>query len=296
MDTVTKAAPRSAPPPARRPKKRPPIRPSKSRRRLFTVLTPVVAVVVAVAVLVAVNAAGKHGPKSGKTGGSAAGDVITQVTGVPAPVFDAVGAGHPVSVPAAVNAPPLTANGKPRVLYIGAEYCPYCAAQRWPVIVAMSRFGTWSGLSYSFSAASPEVYPNTPTFTFHGATYQSTYLSFTGVETHTNQVQGNGYTPLDTLSAGDSQLMRSYDPQGVIPIVIIGGTYLADQAMVSPDLFKGLTQAQIAAALSDASSKVGAAVDAAANAFSAALCKITNGQPSTVCTSSGVVAAAQTLR
>ena len=259
-------------------------------------LAPVAAVIVAVAVLVAVNAAGKHGPKSGKAGGSATSDVISQVTGVPASVFDSVGAGHPVSVPAAVQAPPLTANGKPRVLYIGAEYCPFCAAQRWPVIVAMSRFGTWSGLSYSFSAASPEVYPNTSTFTFHGASYQSTYLSFTGVETHTNQVQGNGYAPLDTLSAADSRLMASYDPQGVIPIVIIGGTYLADQATVSPQVLAGMTQAQIAAALSDPSSKVGSAVDAAANAFSAALCKVTNGQPANVCTSSGVVAAAKTLR
>jgi hypothetical protein len=293
MGRVTKAAPH----PARRPAKRPPIRPTKSRRkRLLIVLAPVAAVVVAVGVLVAVNAAGKHGPSSGKTGETAASAVIAQVTGVPASTFDAVGAGQPLSVPQAVQAPPITADGKPRVLYIGAEYCPFCAAERWPVIVALARFGTWSGLSYSYSAASPEVYPNTPTFTFHGASYQSNYLSFTGVETHTNKVKGNGYEPLDTLSATDSRLMQAYDPRGVIPIVIIGGTYLADQAMVSPDVFKGLTQAQIAAALADPTSKIGSAVDAAANAVSATLCKITNGQPANVCTSPGVVAAAKTLQ
>src|SRR5690348_15801045 len=35
------------------------------------------------------------------------------------------------ALPAEIKAPALTADGKPRVLYVGAEYCPYCAAQRW---------------------------------------------------------------------------------------------------------------------------------------------------------------------
>ena len=45
--------------------------------------------------------------------------------------------------------PPLTARTgkkKPELLYIGAEYCPYCAASRWPLIIALSRFGTFKGL------------------------------------------------------------------------------------------------------------------------------------------------------
>ena len=29
-----------------------------------------------------------------------------------------------------VNSSPLTMNGKPEILYIGAEFCPYCAAKR----------------------------------------------------------------------------------------------------------------------------------------------------------------------
>src|SRR5215471_17073708 len=37
---------------------------------------------------------------------------------------------------------PLTSGGKPEMLYIGAEYCPYCAAMRWSMAVALSRFGT----------------------------------------------------------------------------------------------------------------------------------------------------------
>ena len=40
------------------------------------------------------------------------------------------------------------ASGKtvPEILYMGAEYCPYCAAQRWSTIIALSRFGKFSGL------------------------------------------------------------------------------------------------------------------------------------------------------
>jgi Domain of unknown function (DUF929) len=46
----------------------------------------------------------------------------------------------------------LTASGKPEVLYTGAGFCPYCAAVRWPLIVALSRFGTFSGLAPARSA------------------------------------------------------------------------------------------------------------------------------------------------
>jgi hypothetical protein len=66
----------------------------------------------------------------------------------------------------------LTA-GKPLVVYIGAEYCPFCAAQRWPLVVALSRFGTFSGLSVTRSA-SEDVFPDTATLSFHSASYTRT--------------------------------------------------------------------------------------------------------------------------
>src|SRR4029079_19324163 len=87
------------------------------------------------------------------------------------------------AAPAPITAPALTSGGKPKVLYVGAEYCPFCAAQRWPVVVALSRFGTWSGLRQTTSA-SGDVYPDPSTLSFHRAAYASDYLSFTGVETN----------------------------------------------------------------------------------------------------------------
>ena len=36
---------------------------------------------------------------------------------------------------------------KPIVVYIGADYCPNCAFMRWPLTVALLRFGNYSGLT-----------------------------------------------------------------------------------------------------------------------------------------------------
>ena len=81
-----------------------------------------------------------------------------------------------------VSAPALTIGGKPEILYIGAEYCPYCATERWAMVLALGRFGTLLR-----AARHPLVQhrrdPSTPTLTFHGSHYTSKYLNFTPVET-----------------------------------------------------------------------------------------------------------------
>jgi hypothetical protein len=264
-------------------------------RPLWTVLIPIGVAVLAVAVLVAVKAASDGGAKSGKSATAADPAVVAQVTGVPASAFDAVGAGKPYGLPSRADGASLTADGKPRVLYVGAEYCPFCAVERWPVIVALSRFGTWDGLRYAFSAAAPEPYPNTATFSFHGATYTSKYLSFTGIETHTNKVQGNGYAPLDTLGGADLDVFRAQDPQGSTPFVTLGGKYVIIGATYEPKHVEGRSQAQIAATLADPTNSTGAAIDAAANVITAGLCDLTKGQPAAVCSSTGVQAAAKVL-
>jgi uncharacterized protein DUF929 len=198
-------------------------------------------------------------------------------------------------VPVRINGTALTADGKPRVIYVGAEYCPFCAVERWPVIVALSRFGTWHGLRYAFSAAAPEVHPNTATFTFHGATYTSKWLSFTGIETHTSKQQGNGYEPLDALRGADLDVFRAQHKNGFAPFIALGGKFAITGATYDPGLVTGKTQAQIVAALDDRASQTGVGVDGAANIITAALCELTGGQPSNVCSSAGVTATAKVL-
>jgi hypothetical protein len=254
-----------------------------------------VVVIVAAFVIVKVST-GAGSPKSGVKASAAASQVITEVTGVPAATLNAVGVGTATGVPKAVTATALTQNGLPRVLYVGAEYCPYCATERWAMVVALSRFGTFANLGQTASSPS-DVYPSTATLTFHGSTFTSSTIAFTGVETESNQVVDGRYAALDTLAPADQTILSTYDAPpyftqtGAIPFIDIGGKYLISGASYNPQVLQGKTHAQIAAALADPSSAIAKGVDGTANLITAAICKITSNAPAAVCQSAGVQAA-----
>lgn len=271
------------------------------RRRVLLAGGAVALVVVVVVGLVVARAAGL-GAGDGKTTTNRASStappasVIKSVTSVPEATLDKVGAADLQSAPKKVDAPALVSDGKPRVLYVGAEYCPFCAAERWPVVVALSRFGTWSGLGATASA-SDDVFPDTPSLSFHGASYRSDFVSFTGVE-----IQDRVRKPLDTMTPEDQKLFSTYDKPpyttgsaGSIPFVDLGGGSVSSGASYSPDLLTGLTRRQIAASLKDPADTVAQAIDGSANLLSAAICDLTGGEPSDVCTSPGVTAAKTAL-
>ena len=69
---------------------------------------------------------------------------------------------------------------------------------------------------------------------------------------------------------------------------IIGPSY-------DPTVLAGLTQAQIADALSNPTSPITQAIVGTANYISAGICSVTSQQPSSVCTMSGVTAASKAL-
>jgi hypothetical protein len=269
------------------------------RRRLLLAGGSIVAVI---AVIVAFVLASSNGGSSGSTSGNTAapptgGDltsVVGQLTSVPASTLDQVGPGQTAANPTSITGAALTSGGKPEVLYIGAEYCPYCAAERWGVIVALSRFGTFSGLAPIRSAAkdgggNAEPYPLTPTWTFAKASYTSSYLTFTPVEGYTNiPDKATGfYTVLQTPTAAQQALLDKYDAayQGAIPFIDYGNRYLSVGASYNPAILSGLTWAQIAADLHDPSSSVAKSVLGTANFATAAICSLTNNQPASACTS-----------
>jgi uncharacterized protein DUF929 len=274
-------------------------------RRLYVALAAVLTVVVIVGVLVIVKVAGGGSPSKAAAPTTTASDAVVSAVGdVPAEAFDTVGAGTVNTPPTPMSgAEAITADGKPRVLYVGAEYCPFCAAERWAIVAALSRFGSFANLGSTTSAGSPEVYPSTATLSFHGSTYTSTYLSFSAYEETTNQRQGNGYKPLDTIPAADQALVSKYDSPpyvgsdsaGAIPFVDIGGKYVISGASYDPAVLKGKTHEQIAQALSDPTSAIAKAVDGSANVITAALCQLTQNQPAAVCSSAGVKAGAAKL-
>jgi uncharacterized protein DUF929 len=264
------------------------------RRRLMTALVPVAVVIAVAAILVAVKVtSGSSGPKSGIKAAAAAQSVAGAVTAVPAAVLNQIGTGDLTTPPTALTGAPLTAGGKPRVLFVGAEWCPYCAAERWSLVVALSRFGTFSGLG-EVSSSPSDVFPNTATLSLHGASYSSRYLSLTAEEIFSNQVSGGSYRSLDKLDAADEALFMSVGKNS-FPFIDIGGKYVISGSSYDPGVLKGKTQAQIATALADPSSPIAKAVDGSANVITAALCKLTGNQPAGVCTAAGVVAAASAL-
>ena len=276
-------------------------RKAERRRRILIASGAIVVVVVIVVVFVVVKLGSKTTPsaKAASNGptGSALATVVDKVTTVPVSALNAVGNGgsqvdaKPIPVSPAVAT--LTANGKPEMLYLGAEYCPYCGAERWSMIVALSRFGTFTGLA-TVHSSSTDVYPNTPSWTFLHASYASKYLTFTPVEECSNIPNGgtscNGYTTLQTPTAAEQALATKYDvapyttEDGAIPFIDFGNKYIISGASYNAQLLQGLSWSQVATDLSNPSSSVAKAADGAANYITAAICTMTNNLPATACT------------
>lgn len=216
--------------------------------------------------------------------------VVTSITSLQASELDAVGTGSANNLIKRVSGTALTGpNGRPEVFYLGAEYCPYCAAERWPMIIALSRFGTFSGLKTT-SSSSTDVYPNTPTFTFHGATYTSQYLEFVPVET-TDRNQN----PLESPTSAQQALVSQYDTSGSIPFVDFGNRYAFNGAMYLPNVLVGMSWQGVADTLATPTSPQAKAILGSANLITAALCRLTADQPATVCSSSTIQAIEKTI-
>ena len=242
--------------------------------------------------------------------------LVNEVTQIPASVYDKVGvsAGADVAAPFATSGQPVLSvtslHGAtlPQVLYVGAEWCPFCAAERWVIITALSRFGTFSNLGITTSS-STDSYPSTPTFSFRKATYTSSYLDFESVEINSNKPDSANNPPYQIiahLTAAQNAIVQKYDTPtyiptmtaqdaGAIPFVTLANQYLISGASYSPAILTGLSRDQIAGALSDPTSPSTADIISAANEVTAALCQLTHQHPGAVCESSAVVAARKSL-
>jgi thiol-disulfide isomerase/thioredoxin len=256
------------------------------KRRRFLAIGGLAAALVIVLAIVIVAVATSSGSKrqSGQTSGALPADVRSKLS-VPASTLASVGVGTATpSAMKSVTGPALTSGGKPEMLYIGAEWCPYCAAMRWAMAVALSRFGTFSPLKGIHSSAT-DIYPNTATLTFYKSTYTSKYLVFTPVEN-----QDLNHNTLQTPTAAQQALWTKYSPPGdSYPFIDIGNRFVTG-ATYNPQVLSGLTWSQIAADLHIATTPPAMGADGAANLLTAAICKITGNMPSNVCTTAPVSA------
>ncbi|MCL4380816.1 DUF929 domain-containing protein [Candidatus Marsarchaeota archaeon] len=195
--------------------------------------------------------------------------------------------GNVSGFPININVPKaLVFDGKPGVLYFGADYCPYCAITRWSLILALMRFGNFTSLHYMTSNAT-DVYPNTATFTFFNSSYTSRYINFTSLEQQTNT-----HKALQTPTREELLLFERFDlnnslvPQyarGGIPFVDFGNTSVLVGAAISPGIIQNDNWTEVISGLSNPSSKYSQAIVGAANIFTAEICAINNNTPALVC-------------
>ena len=272
-----------------------PANPVRSRLLIAGAAAAVI-VIAAVIVLVGVK------PGGTTPGGAAAGQVnpalarlIAQVTGVPVSSSDVAGGGGDQVTGAPTQAskagPPLVADGKPEVLFVGVEYCPYCATESWSLIVALSRFGTFTGLS-TIRSARYELYPPLDTWTFYGSAFTSKYLAFVPVETRSsvliskkdNPQSMSSYTRLQKLTAAQQAILTKYEGTDTVPFLDFGNKYFQAGSGFSPGVLEHQTWSQIAAALRNPHSPTAQAILGSANYITATICALTGDQPATACT------------
>jgi thiol-disulfide isomerase/thioredoxin len=221
----------------------------------------------------------------------ASASVVNAVTKVDPALLSQIGTGG-VANPfkASGSSTPLNGpTGKPEVFFYGAEWCPYCAAERWSIVAALSRFGTFHNLGET-SSSSTDSYPNTATFTFYQSSYSSSYIDFVSIENGDRQ-----RNTLQTPNAAEQQILTTYNVAGY-PFMDFGNRYLIENPSYDPAVLRSnpqdtssqpLTQQQIASQLSTENT-LSQNVLGTANYLTAAICSITKNQPSQVCSETAI--------
>ena len=195
----------------------------------------------------------------------------------------------PTAFPAQGTGPQLSANCKPEFFYFSAEGCPYCAVQRWSIVVALSQFGQFSPLAPSVSSPI-DIYPGTNTFSFYGSSYNSPYLTFVPVEGFTNQpgpgtngACGYPWTELQPLTTEQQGLVAQYDSSCGVPFLDVANKWITLGPYSDPQAIQGMSWQEVTDALTNPNTEVAQSIDGAAVILTGEICEVTGEQPSSVC-------------
>lgn len=174
--------------------------------------------------------------------------------------------------------------GKSLVYFMGAGFCPFCAAERWAIVKALERFGKWEGVVEDKSAGHDEKYLNVPTFNLARAKYQSDTVEFAGKET-----ADRNFEPLQELDDKDYEILDMYNPDQMIPFLLVDGQYMQVGAGYSPELIQNMMHEKVRAELGNPNSAIGKAINAEIDNITALICKVTGGKGS-ACNSDSIKA------
>jgi Domain of unknown function (DUF929) len=131
--------------------------------------------------------------------------------------------------------PLFVVNGKPSVLYVGSITCIWCAANRWSMALALSRFGNFTYLFKGYSSLNdgdaptlywaPMHYEST-SITF-GSFYNSNYVNFLPIEEAAPITGGFSLQPLSAIQQNVNQtgnLAYRDEVRYIIALNSFGGT------------------------------------------------------------------------
>jgi uncharacterized protein DUF929 len=274
--------------------------------RRYAALGLIILAIILVAVLVLIrNNTASNQPNTAETFNPAPTSLLQSIAQVPASVSNAIGVASPAdptTPPTATHNQSLWVASSPRavsapvVFFYGAEFAPYAAAERWPLVVALSRFGSFGQLGLMQSSGS-DAFSNVNTFTFSGATYSSVWITLQAVERYSGlNPTGARYLTLDTPTPRQAASVAVYDTSSsTVPLLDIANHYALVGSAFAPSVLEGLSQSQIAADLTVPEDPVAQAVIAAANEITAAICSVTGQRPDKVCRARGVAAADQKM-
>jgi hypothetical protein len=244
---------------------------------MFVIGGVVAAVAVVVVLIVAISGGGSSLPRK-----AAPLPAVQQIGNVPMSVLaDAATKVTQLNYAVTASGGPLTKDGKPEVLFIGAEFCPICGAERWPMTMALMKFGTFTNLQETHSAIADG---NVGTWSYYGATYTSQYLAFQPYEIYTNQPSGGYYKTLEKLpSAAQANWSANLGSNLTFPFINFGGKEALETAQFNPAAIYNHSFDTILGAVGSNDQTIGASIDASAAVFTKYLCGLTKDQPSDVC-------------
>jgi hypothetical protein len=220
--------------------------------------------------------------------------IVQRVTGVSQLTVQDVGTGGLSNPLKHIKEQPflLGPHGYPEFFFAGAEFCQYCATERWAILNALGRFGNFIHLGQMQSYEE-----NISTFSFYQSSYISQYVDFVPAEALGNALDRDGqhFVKLQTLTAPQQQVFTTYNgppyfqAAGNYPFMDLGNSYLSQGSGFDPSIMQGLSRQyplswqEIANALSDPTSPITQAIIGTANYLTAALCTLTQQLPAPVC-------------
>jgi hypothetical protein len=243
------------------------------RRLEIIAVVAVVAISLGVGFYLALNAT-SNSASDGKPVPLNVYDVLYQTSGAP---YGASGSAY-LSHVQDYSGPLFTTNGKPILVYVGAEYCMYCAMQRWSLIMALMRFGNFTGLEYMHSDVADGNYA---TFTFVASSYQSNYVIFQPYEAYDRAGNALATLPTNYTSAFKAVGKSSF------PFLNFNDQYTISGAILDPTTLGTMNQTQIISSI-QAGSSLGIQIKQAANLITAVICETLTGNKPSVCGQSSI--------